>query len=170
MKAVPRLLGIAVLAVVSTAACGDALTEPTDERERQEFAVYEAVFRHQFTHNESGLQDAAGAYCLALQDASEAVESWRDPSPLLMRRFDSHRPRVRGVSQCRVSVSGNVDVATGLRALVFRAGPIGWNGPTGATVDGGYHEGGLSASGKTYVLHRRDGAWVVVEDRWRWIS
>src|SRR5687768_11619208 len=106
MRAVPRFVGIAALAVVSTAACdGGGLTEPTDERARRELAVQEAVFRHQILHNESGLQDGAGAYCLALQDASEVVESWRDPSPLLLRRFDSHQPPVRGVSQCRVSVS-----------------------------------------------------------------
>ena len=39
-----------------------------------------------------------------------------------------------------------------------------------ATVNGGYFEAGLSASGNVYTVERLKGVWTVVKDEMTWIS
>ncbi len=132
----------------------------------EEDDLREAVFRHLFEHNASGLQRAAKVFCLQ-------AEGKRDPSPELLRRFEGNEPRVKMVSLCTFvhgRARGGVRDETGAPGLIFRVDSIKRTGPDTAVVEGGYFEAGLSASGNIYELARESGRWVVKKDTMRWIS
>jgi hypothetical protein len=130
--------------------------------------VREAVFRYQFTHNASSQKDRAPVYFLALDDERDKP---RDPSPALMARFAQHKPRVEPRSHADVSFDkGVIDRDTGERGLVFRVTSISFVSADVAVVEGGYYEANLSSSGNTYRVERKDGVWVVTEDKMQWIS
>ncbi len=90
-------------------------------RSVQEEDICEAVFRYQFEHNASGLQQAAEFYCLSLGEVTDKGNV--DPSDELMRRFQGHRPPVKKVSQCAYDMSHGVTdrVAGQGPGLIFRA-------------------------------------------------
>lgn len=131
----------------------------------------EVVLRHLFQHNASGQQGSAGIYCIA-------VEGQADPSPALLARFSRHSPRVLPASACSADVGGVEEAAPAggrgrgsvARGLLFRINRIQRIGPDRANVDGGYYEGGLSASGNSYVVVREGGRWFVKSERMNWIS
>lgn len=132
----------------------------------EEDDLREAVFRHLFEHNASGLQRAAKVFCLQ-------AEGKRDPSPELLRRFEGNEPRVKRASLCTFvhgRARGGVQDETGAPGLIFRVDSIKRTGPDTAVVEGGYFEAGLSASGNIYELARESGHWVVKKDILRWIS
>jgi hypothetical protein len=128
--------------------------------------VREAVFRHLFDHNASGLQKTARVYCLQ-------IEENHDPSPELLRRFDGSEPRVTNASRCTFEQShtrsGVVD-ETGAPGLIFRVDTIVHPAENTAIVEGGYFEAGLSASGNVYELVRDGARWIVTKDTMKWIS
>lgn len=158
--------------------------------------IREAVFRYEFKHNASGLQQRANVYYLAIQpgwvDAIDAGDSWldilldklgmarersnrwegSDPSSSFILRFRGHKPPVRKASRCRVDdiMVGVTDEHGANKGLVFIAGRIRWLSDTRVKVEGGYYEGGLSASGNVYLVERRHGRWVVIHDKMVWIS
>jgi hypothetical protein len=128
--------------------------------------IREAVFRHLFDHNASGLQKAAKVFCLQ-------IEGNQDPSPELLRRFDGYAPRVKKASLCTFKprhLTGGVVDETGAPALIFRVDTIQHPGENAATVEGGYFEAGLSASGNVYELVREGNRWIVKKDTMKWIS
>ena len=129
----------------------------------------EAVFRYQFGHNGSGQKDRAAVYFLSLD--TEFENKPQDPSPALMARFAQHKPRVEPRSHAQVSVDkGVVHRETGERGLIFRVTAITFVGADVAIVEGGYYEGNMSSSGNTYRVERKDGVWVVTDDKMEWIS
>ena len=65
-------------------------------RASQEDQIREAVFRYQFQHNQSGIQDQARVYCLTSGSWNEDD----DPSDEFMTRFQGHVPPVKKGSQC----------------------------------------------------------------------
>lgn len=128
--------------------------------------VREAVFRHQFDHNASGLQKNAKVFCLQ-------IEGNRDPSPELLRRFDGNDPRVKKASLCTFKpghARGGVVDDTGSPGLIFRVDAIQHSGDDSAIVEGGYFEAGLSSSGNVYELVREGNQWIVKKDTMKWIS
>ena len=128
--------------------------------------VREAVFRHQFDHNASGLQKNARVFCLQ-------IEGNRDPSPELLRRFDGDDPRVKKASLCTFKpghARGGVVDDTGAPGLIFRVDTIQHSGDDSAIVEGGYFEAGLSSSGNVYELVREGNRWIVKKDTMKWIS
>lgn len=138
-------------------------------RESQVVAVQESVHRQQFAEHAPGAQAGQVTFCLAQQDATEDLP-WTDPPEALLFRFASHAPAVKRVSQCRLDLRGDTDPATGGPAIIFRVGPPEWQSDTEVVLSGGYHRGGLDASGQTYRVRYQDGRWVVVEVVWRWIA
>lgn len=137
--------------------------------------IREAVFRYQFRHNYSGLQSDAKAYYLAIRDGwaspSGSSGDWRDPAPWFMKRFGGNRPVVRSVSECTADPGRGVrDKRTDERGLVFVVGRITFISETEAEVEGGYYEGGVSASGIRYRVVKRNDRWVVTGDKLVWIS
>jgi hypothetical protein len=113
--------------------------------------VCEALFRHQFDHNGSGIQQRARAYYLIIEEG--------DPDPAFLARFsDLGKPVLPG-SQF---LKGD--------GLSFRIDSIKWVDDHTVEMTGGYYEGNLSSSGNTYRLELRDGKWTVTMDAMRWIS
>ena len=113
--------------------------------------IAESVFRYQFSHNASGLQQKAQGFFLKLfRD---------DPDADFLSRFKDVMPPVHKGTEFK---SG-----AGLRFSVVKIKRL-----TASTVEveGGYFEGGLSASGNRYTVEKKDGKWTVVKDRMMWIS
>ena len=129
----------------------------------EEQNIREAVFRYLFIHNASGHQDKPHYYCLSVAGG--------DPTDELMRRFKSHNPPVRKASQCNSDpYKGVFDKSTGKRALMFEADSVKWTSEMSVEVEGGYYEDGLSASGNTYRVVKRNGAWKVTQEKMKWLS
>lgn len=142
------------------------LVETRLARERSELDIREAVFRYQFRHNASGLQQESGVYCLSLTYGEPT-----DPPDELMKRFIDQKPTVRKASKCVVDpMRGVQDSVTGKPGIILFAAEIDWISANTVDVWGGYYGGLLSASGNTYRVVRRNGRWKVVEDRMNWIS
>ena len=160
-----RRLSLLILFMLIMSAC--AAPKP---RSVQEEDIREAVFRYQFTHNESGLQQSANFYCLSLGEVTAKANV--DPSDELMRRFRGHQPPVEKTSQCAADISkGVTDRATSQRfGLIFRVTSIQWVSDTKVEALGGYYEGGLSASGNVYRVVKENDQWIVKEDKMKWIS
>jgi hypothetical protein len=123
-----------------------AATRPTDALD-----VAEAVFRYQFEHNASAVQQGAKAYFLRVGKD--------DPPAELLARFKGHAPPVRPGSQFKMG-----------DGLSFYVGEMKWVDGTHVEVYGGYYEGLLSASGNTYTVEKRNGKWVVTGDQLQVIS
>jgi hypothetical protein len=114
-------------------------------------SIYEAVFRHQFESNSSGMKSAAPAYFLSIEG--------RDPPADLLNRFAGNQPPVRPGSEYQMGLG-----------LLFHVDGIREIDPATIEVDGGYHEAELSSSGNTYRVQRRGGSWIVISDEMHWIS
>jgi hypothetical protein len=129
--------------------------------------VREAVFRHQFKHNASGIKDRAAVYFLAIDEHGKR----RDPSPALMARFAQHRPRVEAVSRASGSFDEGVrHRETGEQGILFHVKAIKPVRDGVVEVEGGYYEGNLSSSGNFYRVERKAGVWVVTDDKMEWIA
>jgi hypothetical protein len=137
------------------------------DRTHDELDIREATFRYQFVRNASGQKQNAGMYCLSI--VANGKET--DPDDAFIKRFDGNTPVVKRASDCsRSAAEGVKDRATGKRGLIFRTEAIKWISDTEAQVEGGYYEGGLSASGNTYYLRKTDGKWIVEKDIMHWIA
>jgi hypothetical protein len=137
---------------------------PNTSATRDPDAVREAAFRYMFGKNASGQQQTSGVYCLE-------VENGADPSAAFLARFRNVAPHVTRASACDASPDkGVVEKSSGKRGLMFRVDTIIWLDDDHVEVGGGYYEAGLSASGNTYYLERKNGAWHVTKDVMHWIS
>lgn len=126
-------------------------------------ALREAVFRYQFEHNASSKKQSAGVYFLSLGDRG-------DPTPEFIARFAGHDPTVKPASDATVGAGGLVaDPETGAIGLIFRIDSEQWADGE-VTVEGGYYEGEVSASGNVYTVVCDDNHWTISDDRMRWIS
>jgi hypothetical protein len=163
-----RLSLLILLYALIISACAESISPPS--RPVQEEDIRETVFRYQFAHNASGLQQTAEFYCLSLGEVSD--QDNLDPSDELMRRFQDHQPPVKKASQCDADMSqGVTDRATGQQqGLIFRVTSIKWINDAEVEVEGGYYEAGLSASGNVYRVVKESGRWIVKEDKMLWIS
>jgi hypothetical protein len=134
----------------------------------EEDAVRLAVFRYLVGHNASGGQSHVPFVCLEVHQGEGA----QDPSPVIMAAMRGTTPRVVPGTACEHSSDGvflKRNHARG-RGLVFRTAEVKIDGDR-ATVDGGYFEAGLSASGNVYTVERQgDGSWRVTKDEMKWIS
>ncbi len=108
-------------------------------------AVYEAVFRYLFEHNESSAQESAVAYYLQIDGA--------DPPHDFLERFEGHVPPVRVASEFERGEGG----------LLFRIGELKVLVDGSIEVTGGY-QGRLTASGHKYTLELKEGGWSVTKD------
>ena len=122
----------------------------------------EAVFRYQFDRNASGQQKNCDYFFIRLES--------EDPLPELLGRFAEYTPKVVPGSDAARSSRGVSHKTLGGKGLIFHIDDITWLDDNTADVDGGYYEAGLSSSGNTYRVERRDGKWVVIKDTMHWIS
>ncbi|MHC4200916.1 MAG: hypothetical protein ACYSU0_13065 [Planctomycetota bacterium] len=121
--------------------------------------IREAVFRWQFAHNASALQQKAKAYYLSFGGG-------QDPGDAFIERFGSHVPPVKKLSQCETGGRGSQvkDRGTGERGLIFRVTKIVWRSGTEVEVTGGYCEANMSGSTIIWRVVREGGRWVVKEE------
>lgn len=159
--------------------------------------IREAVFRYEMASNGSCLQNTTGEYYLAVVHgwakvsppsgppfidralgalglARDESDRWEGPSASagLLQRFRSHKPPVKPASECRIAnvMVGVTDASGKKKGLILVAGTIEWLSPTRVEVEGGYYEGGVSASGSIYTLVRRHGKWLVIRNKYTWMS
>jgi hypothetical protein len=130
------------------ATAGDRPAAPGAEDAFAPDDLLEAIFRYQFEHNASGLQQNATAYCLSLGRGRPVPES-------LLRRFANHRPPVHGEPDC----------LGGEGILTFQVKSVSWLSEDEVEAIGGYHEGNLSSSTESFRAAREAGRWVVKESR-----
>jgi hypothetical protein len=152
-SSVKALLLLSLL--IAIAACASAGPAPSSEAQSAATSdIAEAVFRYQFRHNASSLQDRADRYCLSLPGE-------QSPDTAFLQRFDGNTPQVLGVDECRRKSGKN---------LLFRIQRLDWRSDDEVWVSGGYWEGNLSSSGESYRVRRKDGKWVVDGARMETIS
>jgi hypothetical protein len=132
-------------------------------------AIQEAVFRYQFEHNASVVQQRADAFYLALGDPHEKTAI--DPPAEFLARFAALKPRIAGYSEAERNETGWViDKKTKKAGVIFFVHSIRKTGPDTAEAKGGYQEDKLSASGNTYHLKFGWRGWCVVGASMDWIS
>lgn len=137
----------------------------------EELSAREAVFRHQLTHNESAFIDI-DTFCIEITKASDTWASSRsDPPQKMIERLNDGRYRVRKGADCDYNGgNGVVEKGSSKPALVLRAGEISWKSSKRVAITGGYYYASEGASGNVYYLEKRDGKWLVVEDKTIWLS
>lgn len=113
--------------------------------------IAETTFRYQFKDNASGQQQKAPAYFLSLFG--------KDPTPEFLKRFAGHKPPIRKGSE--------FEIMKGIEFIVTRIKRVTKDK---VEVSGGYYASGLSASGNTYVLEKKNGKWTVTKNTMHWIS
>jgi len=107
--------------------------------------IAEAVFRYQFAHNTSTIQQEADHYCLSMPGD-------RSPDADFLHRFDGNHPSVVRADQCQRG-SGH--------DLYFHVQRFDWRSDTEVWVSGGYWEATLSSSRESYRVRFKNGKWVV---------
>ncbi len=63
-----------------------------------------------------------------------------------------------------------IDKKTKQPGIIFSANAIRWLKDSEVEVDGGYHCGGLCASGEVFTVVLENRKWRVIADRMKWIS
>ena len=133
------------------AACSAPVTIDPPTPASLELDICEAVFRHQFQHNASAVQQKAAAYFLEIRK--------EDPSAEFLARFAGNEPQVHAGSKFEIG-----------QGLQFRVVSIEWQDDGSVKVNGGYYEAGMSASGNVYTLEPDGESFEVTDDKMEWIS
>jgi len=113
--------------------------------------IAETTFRYQFENNVSGQKQKAPAYFISLFRGN--------PTPEFLKRFAGHKPSVHKRSKFKIG-----------KGLKFYVSSVKQVAKDKVEVYGGYYEGGLSATGNTYVLEKKNGKWTVTKKTRRWIA
>ncbi|RPI01217.1 MAG: hypothetical protein EHM64_16075 [Ignavibacteriae bacterium] len=165
---------IIFLSILLFSGCSDLGTDASNGLAQLSIqdSIREAVFRYQFQHNASGQQQTAKIYFLSVMILNDSTGYWihGNPSLDILSHFNNNVPPVKSFSDCTLSVNGVFDNKTGENGLLFQVGALRWITEEQVEVDGGYFEGGLSASGNTYYLERKNAQWIVTRDVMHWIS
>ncbi|HEX6902356.1 MAG TPA: hypothetical protein VF789_21740 [Thermoanaerobaculia bacterium] len=155
MKPLILLLSLVLFSTAcahSPAPATSAGSSPTRAADEQDVA--EAVFRYQFDHNASGIQNKAARYCLSLPGD-------RSPNEAFIQRFAGNQPPVASADECE---------RVGGKNLYFRIQKYDWRKDSEVWVRGGYSEGRFSSSVEAFRVVRRNGRWVVTGARMEAIS
>ena len=151
--------------VVALVICGCSSNPRVAAQLSEEDKIREAVFRHQFEFNASGLGNSAYAYFLS-------IEGGNDPSPELLEQFSGHRPPVKPVtaSVLEPGTAQVLDRDSRLPGLIFMIKEILWLSDDEVEVEGGYEEASENGAGNMYRLKKEDGRWRVVASQMLWIK
>jgi hypothetical protein len=136
--------------------------------------IREAAYRHAFTnlyHNRSTRNASFIGVCYGCSSCDRPSIPVLT-TPFLLNRFKGCRPPVRSIFECRYDDSRKqiADKRTGRTGAAFLTGMIRWVSWDTVKIEAGYYEGLLSSSGNIYTLKRKNGRWVVVNDRVRFLS
>ena len=132
--------------------------------DKNEIDILETVFRYQFAHNGSYIQDKASAYCIAIRFND-------DPPLVLLNRFKDHDPSVIPWSECKYNSRRVVVMRkTNQQVISFDVRGIIWISSQEVKVYGTYYENGTSAAGYNYEVRNTNGKWEVVNEIRDWVS
>jgi hypothetical protein len=130
----------------------------------QEDDIREAVFRYQFKHDPSGLQEDAKVFFIEV--------GGKDPSSRFLGRFRGSKPPVKKRSRSRISRRRAgfswiwvEDKQSGKPGIIFSVDSIKWRPRSEAMAKGGWFASGRGAADYEYSLVREKGKWVVKKDR-----
>jgi hypothetical protein len=143
--------------------------------------IREAVLRYQMADwgkGDKAMKEAADQSDKAVADALNfkllfISINGEDPSDAFMTRFEKFPIPVKKLSQSgtdKKPIYAVVDKTTGERGIIFRVEKIKWLGSNFVEAEGGYVCGGLCASGQTFKVHRKHGAWEVIGSTVHWNS
>lgn len=94
-----------------------------------------------------------------------------DPTDVLLAQLGDIQRVLKKRSEASIDFfRGARDKATDERGVIFNAGKIRPKGTNRAVVEGGYYCGSLCGSGEIFTVRRKNGAWVVVGSKLKWIS
>lgn len=138
------------------AACAASAPPPSPGpgRSAAETDIAEAVFRYQFEHNASAIQQKADHYCLSFPGD-------RPPGADFLQRFQGNRPPVLSAGECERKTGHD---------LFFRVQRYDWRSDSEVWVSGGFWEANLSSSVESYRVRLKNGKWVVDGARMEAIS
>lgn len=135
--------------------------------------IYETAFIYIFNHNVSELKTDAKCYYLSVSKISER----KDPSEELLKKFKNYNPPVKKVSDSMIAQGLSKDwkrgqktnfvkdKITGELGIIFFISEIKWISDKEVEVTGGYFEHALSGSTNLYKIIRKDGNWIVKEEK-----
>jgi hypothetical protein len=181
--AVSLLLGIATILGWSTSgACNNSVADETS-RATQEDAIREAVIRYQMDgwgssgdKVEQDAKDPRDKYIAKRLNSRVYFVSvnGKDPSDEFLKRFQGVPRTVKRMSDAKQTKKPDggwvIDKKTKQPGIIFSANVIRWLNDSEVEVDGGYHCGGLCASGEVFTVTLENGKWKVIADRMKWIS
>lgn len=161
-----RFLGLAVLIV-----CATRLSLWHVEND-----IREAAYRHAFGHLYHNRGTWTSSFIGVCYGCSLVGRSGLPvfTTPFLLNRLRDCTPPVASESACYYSEAQPhhqiVHRTTEKTGAVFYTGAIWWVSWDTVRIEVGYYEGPLSASGNIYTIKRRNGRWVVIDNRMLWIS
>ena len=132
--------------------------------------IIEVVFRH-MCQPEPVEKDVSHNVNLVHKFYFLAVGDSQDPSPELLKRLGDLKSPVKPISAGEWREFFIFDKVTGERGAAFYVRSISRRSRDDCEVEAVIHPGGgLSASGPIYRVTRKNGKWVVVGERLKWIS
>lgn len=145
-----------------------SVTAPDPSNAGRGTTVLEAVFRD-MVRDVPGLSGPYGDLVFCLEGPGKS-----DPPEPVLNRLAASGERVRPASACRIEKDGLrewvVERETGARAVILMVQSIQCPDELHCSVSCGYFSQGLSASGNTFEVEKRGGAWMVVRRQMHWIS
>ena len=132
--------------------------------------IAEAVFRYMFRPEpfdkevSHSINQVHKVYFIAFADSV-------DPSAEFLKRFDDIKTPVKPLSAGDRRQMFIYDKAAGERGAAFYIQKITMHGRGNAEVEASLHPGGgLSASGLIYRVAQKNGKWIVIGEKLKWIS
>jgi hypothetical protein len=100
-----------------------------------------------------------------------SISQWYDPRAGFLKRLNDLGAPVKPISAGEWSGGFIYDRATRERGAAFQIDRIAMLSDDEADVDAVVQPGGpRSSCGWFYRLNRKDGKWVVVREKWKWVS
>lgn len=126
--------------------------------------VQEAVIRYQVSDRESW-KDEVEVFCIKVKGDTGKGET----AARLVERLADGRRKIRKASACGTDKYGRaIEKRSRRPALFLEVGKITWHSSTRASVESESYQASRDAAGASYRVEKRDGAWVVVEEKIKW--
>lgn len=126
--------------------------------------VQEAVIRYQMSERESW-KDEVEVFCIKVKGDTGK----EDTAARLVERLADGRHKIRKASACATDKYGRAIAKRSRRpALFLELGKITWQSNTHASVESESYQASRDAASASYRVEKRNGKWVVVEEKIKW--
>jgi len=152
-------------------------------RETLTSEILETVFRYQFDHGDPNIPRTPRgsrykAYYLAIVHDDISItgngipsdEDIKDPDDAFIKRFQGISPIAKKFSQCKKTISGVTDNATGQPGVLLLVGEVRWKSKTEVEVEAGYYFQSMCAAGQLCHLEWTDDKFLVTAVDQPWTS